>query len=115
MIFKVENLRSLCSVVCKWNYDAANKCWPDNFFSQINLSDLSTNNYCKLGNQIREPGEPITNGLTIEAANELGLKPGISVGTSMIDAHAGALALFGCTAENVNPNLTSKMGILILI
>lgn len=71
---------------------------------------MSANNFNKLGNQIREPGEAISRGLTPEAAAELGLKPGIKVGTSMIDAHAGALALFGCTAENVNPNLISKMG-----
>lgn len=96
--------------MCKWNYDAANKCWPDSFFSKINLFDLSTNDYLKLGNRIREPGQPISIGLTTEAATELGLKPGIQVGTSMIDAHAGALGLFGCSAENVNPNLLSKMG-----
>lgn len=74
------------------------------------MSDLSANNYHKLGNQIREPGEAIPIGLTAEAAAELGLKAGIKVGTSMIDAHAGALALFGCSAKHVNPDLVSKMG-----
>lgn len=59
---------------------------------------------------IREPGEAISSGLTMEAAAELGLRPGIKVGTSMIDAHAGSLALFGCSGENVNPNFMSKMG-----
>lgn len=100
----------MCSVVCKWNYDAINKCWSDNFLNKINLSELSANNYHKLGNQIREPGEAIGNGLSNEAAAELGLKVGINVGTSMIDAHAGALALFGCSADSVNPNIISKMG-----
>lgn len=71
---------------------------------------MTANNYNKLGNTIREPGEAISSGLTAEAAAELGLRPNIKVATSMIDAHAGALALFGCAAENVNPNLTSKMG-----
>lgn len=71
---------------------------------------MSTDNYNKLGNRIREPGEAISSGLTAAAAAELGLIPGIKVATSMIDAHAGALALFGCNAQNVNPNLISKMG-----
>ncbi|KAJ6644432.1 FGGY carbohydrate kinase domain-containing protein [Pseudolycoriella hygida] len=107
-----DSSRSLCSVVCKWNYDAENKCWSDDFLGKINLSDLSTNNYFKLGSEIREPGETLANGLTPEAAEELGLPPGLTVGASMIDAHAGALALFGCSAENVNPNLTSKMALI---
>lgn len=63
-----------------------------------------------MGNRIREPGETIRSGLTPEAAVELGLKQDVKVSTSMIDAHAGALALFGCSAENVNPSLISKMG-----
>ncbi|KAG4078833.1 hypothetical protein HA402_015423 [Bradysia odoriphaga] len=106
-----DDSRSLCSVVCKWNYDAANKCWSDDFFRKINLLDLSTENYRKLGNRIREPGEFIR-GLTAEAAVELGLRPNVKVSTSMIDAHAGALALFGCSAENINPNLISKMALI---
>jgi len=73
---------------------------------------LSENNYRKLGNQIRQPGETIGKGLTPKAAADLGLTAGIEVGTSMIDAHAGALSLFGCSAENINPNLTSKMALI---
>lgn len=107
----IHIFRSLCSVVCKWNYDAAKKCWSDDYFSQIGLFDLSEGDYTKLGNLIREPGQAILSGLTAEAAAELGLRPNTKVSTSMIDAHAGALALFGCFAENVNPNLISKMGI----
>lgn len=57
-----------------------------------------------------EPGEAISNGLTSEAAADLGLNPGIIVGTSMIDAHAGSLPLFGCSANNINPDVMTKMG-----
>ena len=37
-------------------------------------------------------------GLTPEAAKALGLVPGTTVGASLIDAHAGGLALLGCNA-----------------
>lgn len=96
--------------MCKWNYDAANKCWSEDFFRKIDLLDLSTDNYRKLGNRIREPGEVIVSGLTAQAAVALGLSSSVKVSTSMIDAHAGALALFGCSADDVNPNLISRMG-----
>ncbi|WP_042696785.1 FGGY-family carbohydrate kinase, partial [Azospirillum sp. B506] len=41
----------------------------------------------------------IAGGLTAEAARELGLTPGIAVGTSMIDAHAGGIGVIGVPLE----------------
>ena len=43
------------------------------------------------GAKPQSPGSPLDAGLSKQAAEELGLLPGTSVGTSLIDAHAGAL------------------------
>lgn len=43
------------------------------------------------GKQVLPPGTPLGNGLTPEAAKDLGLPSGIAVATSLIDAHAGGL------------------------
>lgn len=37
------------------------------------------------------PGSAVGRGLTLEAAVDLGLEPGMAVGASLIDAHAGGL------------------------
>lgn len=39
------------------------------------------------------PGSPLREGLTEEAAADLGLTPGTAVGASLIDAHAGGLGI----------------------
>jgi ribulose kinase len=51
------------------------------------------------GSNIKFPGSPQGSGLTFSVAQELGLKPGTPVGTSLIDAYAGALGLFACHAD----------------
>ncbi|CAL1545462.1 unnamed protein product [Lymnaea stagnalis] len=90
--------RSLCSLVCKWGYQAGedNQAWDDNFLSLIGLEDLADNGYTKIGIKTLSPGSPCGSGLSPQAAEDLGLVPGIPVGTSLIDAHAGALACLGC-------------------
>ncbi|CAD7003040.1 unnamed protein product [Ceratitis capitata] len=90
--------RSLCSVVCKWNYDAMNMRWSVDFLKQIGLDDLCVNNFEIIGQRICEPGAAVGAGLTEQAAKDLSLLPGTIVGTSLIDAHAGALGMFGCRA-----------------
>ena len=51
------------------------------------------------GHDVREPGEPCGNGLTEEAATELGLNVGTAVATSLLDAHAGGIgnSIMSCT------------------
>ena len=44
--------RSLCSVVCKWTYQAdqtGRSEWSDSFWEEIGLGDLKENNYAKIG------------------------------------------------------------------
>ncbi|XP_055978249.1 FGGY carbohydrate kinase domain-containing protein isoform X2 [Sorex fumeus] len=86
--------RSLCSLVCKWTY-SAEKGWDDSFWKMIGLEDLVADNYRKIGNQVLTPGTSLGNGLTAEAARDLGLPAGLAVATSLIDAHAGGLGVIG--------------------
>lgn len=86
--------RSLCSLVCKWTY-SAEKGWDDSFWKMIGLEDFVADNYSKIGNQVLPPGVSLGNGLTPEAARDLGLPAGIAVAASLIDAHAGGLGVIG--------------------
>ncbi|XP_043498737.1 FGGY carbohydrate kinase domain-containing protein isoform X1 [Polistes fuscatus] len=108
--------RSLCSLVCKWNYYAEpgvnNSGWKEDFFNQIGLQDLKDNNWSKLGNVIKAPGEPVGKGLSAKAALELGLLEGTAVGTSLIDAHAGGLGMIGCSAPGISNELTSRLALI---
>lgn len=107
--------RSLCSLVCKWLYQANIEThgWPVDFLKEICLDDLIEENFKKIGNKVQIPGEPCKNGLTQEAAKELGLLPGISVATSIIDAHAGGIGLLGCLKNEQGLNsLTCRMAMI---
>ncbi|XP_034509292.1 FGGY carbohydrate kinase domain-containing protein isoform X4 [Ailuropoda melanoleuca] len=86
--------RSLCSLVCKWTY-SAEKGWDDSFWKMVGLEDFVADNYSKIGNQVLPPGASLGNGLTPEAAKDLGLPAGIAVAASLIDAHAGGLGVIG--------------------
>lgn len=107
-----DDSRSLCSIVCKWNYDGFNKKWPRDFFEKLDLNELCTNDYDILGKNVTTPGSSIGNGLNGKAAQELGLCVGTPVAGSMIDAHAGALCLLGCTAKGVDDDISSKMALI---
>ncbi|KAM8727971.1 FGGY carbohydrate kinase domain-containing protein isoform 1-T2 [Acanthopagrus schlegelii] len=86
--------RSLCTLVCKWTY-CPPEGWDASFWTSIGLEDLLENNYSKIGSVTCPPGSPLGDGLTREAAADLGLDPGTAVGASLIDAHAGGLGLIG--------------------
>ncbi|KAL9701481.1 hypothetical protein quinque_004922 [Culex quinquefasciatus] len=106
--------RSICSAVCKWNYDAMKSCWSAEFLDKIGLSELAGNGFRLIGEKLNSPGDQIANGLSQEAAALMGLLPGTAVATSMIDAHAGALALLGCRNPDsqLADTLTSKLAII---
>ncbi|XP_029174256.1 FGGY carbohydrate kinase domain-containing protein [Nylanderia fulva] len=107
--------RSLCSLVCKWNYSAnpdGKNGWNEDFFEQLNLRDLKKDNWRKIGNDVRVPGDAIEPGLSAKAATELGLLKGTPVGTSLIDAHAGGLGMIGCYAPDVSPNFSSRLALI---
>lgn len=104
--------RSLCSVVCKWNYDAVKMEWNRDFFKKIGLDELLNNQAEIIGKEIKVPGTPVGKGLTEKTAKEMNLLPGIVVGTSLIDAHAGALGMFGCRSNEYNCKLQGKMALI---
>ncbi|XP_033226387.1 FGGY carbohydrate kinase domain-containing protein isoform X2 [Belonocnema kinseyi] len=106
--------RSLCSLVCKWNYVASPKenGWNSDFFDTIGLSDLKENNWKRIGSVIKAPGEPVGSGLSKQAAAELNLLQGTPVGTSVIDAHAGGLGMLGCDSPDLSTELTSRLGLI---
>ncbi|XP_047308397.1 FGGY carbohydrate kinase domain-containing protein [Impatiens glandulifera] len=103
-----DDTRSLCTTVCKWTYlghahmqhinekDSRNMeaCgWDDDFWEEIGLGDLLDGHHAKIGRSVAFPGHALGSGLTPAAAKELGLVPGIPVGTSLIDAHAGGVGV----------------------
>ncbi|WP_309380355.1 FGGY-family carbohydrate kinase [Cerasicoccus frondis] len=97
--------RSLCSMTCKWTYlahevEAGGSGWCDDFFNAIELSDLVEESYARIGAQVRPMGEPVGEGLSAQAAKELGLLPGTAVGVSIIDAHAGGIGMIGMAEES---------------
>ncbi|XP_030629928.1 FGGY carbohydrate kinase domain-containing protein isoform X2 [Chanos chanos] len=108
--------RSLCTVVCKWTY-CPPQGWDDTFWTAIGLEDLVENRHSKIGEQTCCPGNPVGEGLTQEAAEELGLNKGTAVGASLIDAHAGGLGVIGADVKGFNlpcenQPITSRMAII---
>ncbi|XP_015602232.1 FGGY carbohydrate kinase domain-containing protein [Cephus cinctus] len=108
--------RSLCSLVCKWNYkagpDPKSNGWNLDFFERLGLSDLSDDNWKRIGIDVKAPGDPVGSGLSIKAARELNLLPGTAVGASIIDAHAGGLGMVGCSAPGISSDLTNRLGLI---
>lgn len=87
--------RSLCSLVCKWTYLGHEDRWDDAYLRAVGLGDLADEAHCRIGTDVGAVGSAIAGGLTAQAAADLGLAPGIAVGTSLIDAHAGGLGVIG--------------------
>ncbi|KAI0346965.1 Pentulose kinase [Trametopsis cervina] len=88
-----NNLRSTCSLTCKCSF-VPNSGWQPDFFQKIGLGEFVENNYKQLGGvdgQIATAGLPVGQGLSQQAAEELGLLPGTPVGSAVIDAYAGWL------------------------
>ncbi|XP_067391547.1 FGGY carbohydrate kinase domain-containing protein isoform X5 [Emydura macquarii macquarii] len=108
--------RSLCPLVCKWTY-SPDKGWDDSFWKVIGLEDLVADKYEKIGNQVLSPGASVGNGLTPEAAKDLGLAEGTAVAASLIDAHAGGLGVIGADVKGhnlpcENQPITSRLAVI---
>lgn len=101
--------RSMCTVTCKWTYLAHEKRWDESYFKEIGLNDLAENSFYRIGSEVVVPGTALAQGLTNEAAQELGLKAGTAVAAGMIDAHAGGIGTVGFNGEPEN-NLAYVFG-----
>ncbi|MBW8298394.1 MAG: FGGY-family carbohydrate kinase [Hydrogenophaga sp.] len=96
--------RSTCTVTCKWTYLAHEARWDASYFEKIGLNELVNEGFARIGTNIVEPGTRLGQGLTQEAADAMGLKPGTAVAAGMIDAHAGGIGTVGIggnPAENL--------------
>jgi D-ribulokinase len=95
--------RSVCTVVCKWNFLAHEQRWSKGYFERIGLGDLTSDGQARIGTQIVAPGTPLGNGLTKSAARDFGLLEGTPVGASLIDAHAGGVGTIGGREKSAEP------------
>jgi len=90
-----SNVRSLCTVVCKWTYmghERKHGRWDMSFFRQAGLDDLFESD--RAGASVRPMGT-FAGPLTEAAAKALGLRADIAVGVGIIDAHAGGVGVLG--------------------
>lgn len=87
--------RSVCTVTCKWTYLAHEQKWDGSYFHQIGLEELADEGFKRIGTKVVPAGMPLGQGLTAEAANDLGLLAGTPVGAGLIDAHAGGVGSIG--------------------
>lgn len=87
--------RSTCTVTCKWTYLAHERRWDESYFRTVGLGVLADEQFARIGQHIVEPGTPLGQGLTPQAAGQLGLRAGTPVATGVIDAHAGGIGTVG--------------------
>ena len=73
-----SDIRSSCTLACKWTYLAHKNSWDKSFFEVIGLSDLLENK--NIGTTVKEPGS-LAGFLTKESALELGLHENVKVST----------------------------------
>jgi D-ribulokinase len=91
--------RSTCTVTCKWTYLAHEQRWDDTYFRTVGLGVLADEGFARIGQQVVDPGTPLGNGLTADAAAELGLQAGTPVAAGIIDAHAGGIGTVGAQGK----------------
>lgn len=99
--------RSLCSTVCKWTYLGHEQRWDESYFRAIGLGDIADDNFARIGTTVLPMAAPVGAGLSTEAATAFGLPPGIPVGASAIDAHAGGLGVIGAAIDGTAPDETA--------
>src|SRR5436190_2745764 len=95
--------RSICTLVCKWNFLAHEQRWSQSYFERVGLGDLALEAGTKIGTEIVAPGTPLATGLTKSAARDFGLLEGTPVGASLIDAHAGGVGTIGGREKSAGP------------
>ncbi|WP_321948985.1 FGGY-family carbohydrate kinase [Paraburkholderia sp. J10-1] len=91
--------RSTCTVTCKWTYLAHEQRWDESYFRTVGLGVLADEGFARIGQTIVEPGTPLGNGLTPQAAAQLDLRAGTPVATGVIDAHAGGIGTVGAQGQ----------------
>ncbi len=90
-----DDSRSICTVTCKWTYLAHEGGWDREFFRAVGLEELEVENFERIGTNVVAAGTPLGEGLTQEAAEDIGLPAGTTVAAGLIDAHAGGIGSVG--------------------
>ncbi|QDS75657.1 hypothetical protein FKW77_007150 [Venturia effusa] len=111
--------RSFCSVVCKQGYvpvgvDGSVKGWQEDFLTEIGLPELCEDNFKRMGGVNGVNGQYLTAGepvgvLSERAATDLGLLPGIAVGSGVIDAYAGWIGTVGAKVNLTEDTLDTSI------
>ncbi|KAF1821246.1 Pentulose kinase [Dissoconium aciculare CBS 342.82] len=109
--------RSFCSVVCKQGYvpvgvDGSVKGWQEDFLTEIGLEDLCEDNFKRMGGVNGVNGTYLTAGeligtLSEKAADDMGLVPGIAIGSGVIDAYAGWIGTVGAKVHLRGDSISS--------
>jgi FGGY-family pentulose kinase len=89
-----EDVASVCTLTCKWNYLAHEHRFSQSLLDAAGLGGLTG----KVPQRVLPLGSAAGR-LGPEAAAGLGLPAGIAVATGIIDAHAGGLALVGTAPQ----------------
>ncbi|KAA2235628.1 FGGY-family carbohydrate kinase [Salinarimonas soli] len=103
--------RSMCSLACKWTYLGHERRWDDGFLRQVGLEDLVADGHARIGTEVRDIGA-VAGRVTEAAARELGIPAGVPVGTSIIDAHAGALGLLGLRTDEEAVDFRRRLALI---
>ncbi|KAI5820574.1 FGGY family of carbohydrate kinase [Pyronema omphalodes] len=104
-----KETRSFCSTVCKQGYvpvgvDGSVKGWQEDFLTSIGLPELVHNDFKKMGgvdgvNGLWASAGEVIGSLSASAAADLGLVPGVKIGSGVIDAYAGWIGSVGAKIQ----------------
>jgi D-ribulokinase len=105
--------RSVCTLTCKWTYLAHERRWAKDFFDELGLQALAADGFARIGADVVEPGTPLGDGLTAEAAAAMGLPIGVKVGAGLIDAHAGAVGTLSASLGGAHVDLRRRLALIL--
>ena len=105
--------RSVCTLTCKWTYLAHERRWARDFFDSLGLQDLAADGFSRIGAEVAEPGTPLGDGLTREAAAAMGLPAGVKVGAGLIDAHAGAFGTLSASLGGADADPRRRLALIL--
>ena len=102
--------RSTCTLTCKWTYLAHERRWDASYFNAVGLGMLADEGFTRIGTEVVEPGTRLAQGLTAQAAGDLGLPAATPVAAGLIDAHAGGLGTVGAVGSDATQNMAYVFG-----
>nr|WP_235868591.1 FGGY-family carbohydrate kinase [Phycocomes zhengii] len=102
--------RSICTVTCKWTYVRNAGGWDAAYFRDIGLGALADDGFARIGTDVVDAGTPLGQGLTPDAAADMGLPAGTPVGAGLIDAHAGGIGTVGAPGARPEDRMAYVFG-----